>query len=185
LGTFINTAVVVRKESPEEFANFVGRNYPQGSERMSLDELNKYLNKMNTDKPARADIVRTLCEKMSGFEVEWLFRILLDTISNHVTGTMRGDNVLLGYLAPNAAQLYQSGMDIKSICIGVYRAAKTGIPLENATILGKPLRPMLLSKINCNPGGFLTVNFQFDGYEFDIVLDHQVLSTPFSRGHQV
>lgn len=98
---------------------------------------------------------------MSLVELKWFFRILFQEISDFVVGTRngRGQTVLTNYLSPKAERLFQSGMDLESICTGIYQSSRNGADLANTMILGKPVRPMLLSRVGCNTKDLITVSF--------------------------
>jgi hypothetical protein len=100
---------------------------------------------------------------MNPMELKWFFRILFHEISDKVcnSATGRGLVTLTNYLSPKAEQLFQAGMDLESICTGIYWAMHNKIDLTNAMILGKPVRPMLLSRIGCNVQDLLTVSLHY------------------------
>jgi hypothetical protein len=96
---------------------------------------------------------------MNAVELRWLFRILLHEVSDFVVGAKndRGQLILTKYLSPKAENLLQSGMDLESLCIGLYQSRQNGGDLTNAIILGKPVLPMLLSRVGCGTKDIVTV----------------------------
>lgn len=102
-----------------------------------------------------------MASSMNLSELRWFFRILFQDISDFAVGSKSGQGpvILTKYLSPKAERLFQSGMDLESLCAGIYQAKQNNTDLSSALILGKPVRPMLLSKLGCNTEDLVTVIF--------------------------
>lgn len=104
--------------------------------------------------------IQMCSRQMSLSELRWFFRIIFHEVSDFIRGTKigsgSGTTALAKFLSPKADKLLLAGMDLESICIGVYQS-RNGGDLSKAVILGQPLRPMLLSRVGFNVADLITV----------------------------
>lgn len=87
---------------------------------------------------------------MSLVELKYLFAIMLDEISDCVTGKKTGTTVMLGFVSPLARQFLNSGIDLKNICEGLRDSKMLNSDMLKTLVLSKPVRPMLLSRLSCS-----------------------------------
>ncbi|KAI6183826.1 DNA ligase IV [Aphelenchoides bicaudatus] len=155
----LSNVQIPKYQMADQFSSFVAQHYGGPTSHLSVYEVNFRLKKMVSEPGQRNIIIRECIDQMSPTELRWFFRILFQEISDKACGSATGRGLvnLTTYLHKKADQFFQAGMDLESICNGVFLSVHKNVDLTNAMILGRPVRPMLLSKMGCNVEDLLTV----------------------------
>ncbi|CAD5221232.1 unnamed protein product [Bursaphelenchus xylophilus] len=176
LNSVLHSPITSYNPNAEIFANALFQEFHVMDGTISLVKINRFLDVLEIRRSKRGQIFHRIGSSLGRLELLYFFNIILGDITEFVTGKKNGANTILQFISPFAKQLLSSGFSLKDICEGIDEDDGNAKNLANFLILGKPIRPMLLSRVCSTNEGVLKiirncgrpfyVETKFDGEHF-------------------
>ncbi|CAD5215280.1 unnamed protein product [Bursaphelenchus okinawaensis] len=157
LNSVITTKITDYNPSAEVFADALYQEYHGQESSDTLAKVNKFLDVLESRRSQRGQIFQKIGKNMNKLQLTYLFHIILCDMAEFVTGKKNGTTIILSYVSVVAKQLLSAGFDLRSICDGLEVEGTNEKKLASCLILGKPIRPMLLSRLSSSNESLLKV----------------------------